>query len=186
MLALPRTQSEAISFLQSHNIFPPKLVCEGGHDVLLGTNSARPRWRCHPCGKERSMRSGTWLEGTKLPLRTIIAFFYGWSQEYTSLAWCEKELKMSGSTAKAWNASMRDLCLADLLRRPKRKIGGPGMVVEIDESVFSKRKNHAGRVLPQQWVFGGICRETKDCFILKVPNRSAPTPDPPPSYRRQH
>jgi len=38
--------------------------------------------------------------------------------------------------------------------------------------MFSRLKNQVGRVLPQQWVFGGLCRETGDCFLIPVPNRS--------------
>jgi transposase-like protein len=54
-------------------------------------------------------------------------------------------------------------------------IGGPNTTVEIDESLFTRRKNCVGRVLPQQCVFGGICRQTGECFMFTVPGRMAAT-----------
>ena len=81
---------------------------------------------------------------------------------------------MNKNTVVDWNNYLREVCAADLLRNPI-VIGGPNTTVEIDEILFCRCKNHQGRVLPQQWVFGGISREMRECFMYAVPNRSATT-----------
>ena len=70
---------------------------------------------------------------------------------------------------------MRDACFFDVQDEEKRKIGGQGKIVEIDESMFTKRKNHCGRVFPQQWVVGGVCRGTKEMFVECVDDRASET-----------
>ena len=78
------------------------------------------------------------------------------------------------NTVVDWNNFLREICAADLLANPIA-IGGPNTTVEVDESLFTRRKNHQGRQLPPQWVFGGICRETRECFMYTVLDRRAAT-----------
>jgi hypothetical protein len=48
-------------------------------------------------------------------------------------------------------------------------------VVEINESKFFHRKYHRGQWRAGHWVFGGIERYTKKCFLVEVPDRTAET-----------
>ncbi len=48
-------------------------------------------------------------------------------------------------------------------------------VVEIDESLFLKRKYNRGRLTNGQWYIGGIESGTKKTFIVPVSNRNAQT-----------
>ena len=95
--------------------------------------------------------------------------------DYTSIKFARKELEISSNeTTVDWNNYMREICAMSILNNPV-KIGGEGVVVEIDESLFSKRKSNKGRVFKEQWVFGGVERESDKCFLYTVENRSAET-----------
>ena len=170
-------KQRSILFLQQRGLLHNPRVCQNcGQAMYLQLRDKGDRWRCtrNRCKTEFGLRKGTWLENSSLPLRKVILFLYAWSREMTSIRYCEHDLGVSAKTTIDWNNMVREVCAMDLLANPV-VIGGPGRTVEVDESLFSRRKNHQGRQLPEQWVFGGIDRLTRECFLFTVPDRSGPT-----------
>ena len=184
------SEQERMNFLQLSNLVPDKASsvqflqqqglhqvrrCQTGHNMVLQLRNNGDRWRCRirGCRCEIGLRKDTWFEGSRVPFRQIILFIYSWSREYGSGNCIEHEIGLNKGTTVDFNMYLREICAMDLLANPIL-IGGPNTVVEVDESLFSRRKNQQGRVLPQ-WVFGGICRQTGECFMYTVPDRSAAT-----------
>ncbi|GFR59291.1 hypothetical protein ElyMa_000051700 [Elysia marginata] len=51
-------------------------------------------------------------------------------------------------------------------------------VVEIDKSLFFRRKYERGNIRPAHWVFGANKRDSGNCFMVEVPNRNRATLEP--------
>jgi len=58
-----------------------------------------------------------------------------------------------------------------------KKIGGPGLFVEVDEAHLFRRKYNRGHKIKGEsvWLLGGLCRNTKERFVVRVPNRKKVT-----------
>ena len=63
----------------------------------------------------------------------------------------------------------REVCVF-WLEKCSQVLGGPGVVVEIDEAKFGRRKYNRGCVIDGTWVFGGFERGSKNCFLVRVVN----------------
>ncbi|GBL74686.1 hypothetical protein AVEN_243572-1 [Araneus ventricosus] len=62
-----------------------------------------------------------------------------------------------------------------LVNDSKDKLGGVGVVVEIDKSKFGKRMYNRGKRVDGKWVFGGIERGSKNSFFCVVEDRTSET-----------
>ncbi|GBL96268.1 hypothetical protein AVEN_118797-1 [Araneus ventricosus] len=147
-----------------------QMVLRPRRDISDGFN-----WVCRVRGQnahhvKRSVRGGSWFERSNLPIPTILQFVIYWCVEMKSKFICE-ELNIGTATATDWASFCREVC-QDILIWRSGKIGGPGIVVEIDESKFGKRKYNRGKRVVGRWVFGGVERGSNNCFFAVVENRT--------------
>jgi hypothetical protein len=77
-----------------------------------------------------------------------------------------KEARISRLSANKWYLKLRHV-FYEIMRLVKpKKIGGSGMIVQVDESKFSKRNYRVGRLVKSVWVIGGIY-EKRETFLWK-------------------
>ena len=77
----------------------------------------------------------------------------------------------SSNTINKFNEIFRHMICDQMLLDGNNKIGGAGKTVEVDESLFGKRKYNRGSCKGRgKWILGGVCRETKDIFMVKCDN----------------
>ncbi|KAL7631685.1 UNVERIFIED_CONTAM: hypothetical protein RMT77_018009 [Armadillidium vulgare] len=135
---------DAVYFLQKFKIIPQTQLCTNNHEMQVKFLDNRPVWYCSifPCKTIKlSVRKGNWLEHSKRKLCDIILFIFLWSWELTSIDFCKNELGFSNHTTIVYNNHLREVCAFSLLSEDT-SIGGEGLTVEVDETYFSKRKNH--------------------------------------------
>ena len=89
------------------------------------------------------------MEKSRLGFADILWFIYGWALELATVKYCRRECGMDGKTFVQWCQKMRTMCQDALLKQTTAPIGGWLKIVEIDESLFSKRKANKGRQLPE-------------------------------------
>ena len=64
-------------------------------------------------------------------------FIYCWIEELTSAEFCKYELRINKNTVVDWNNHMLEFCAANLVANT---------TVEVDESLFNRRKFVGGHV----------------------------------------
>ena len=141
-------------------------------------------WQCiyGHCPKRlttRTIRAGSFFEKSRVPLSKWLYILYLWSQDTMGKKAAENT-KISEKTIVQMYQYIRDVCTTKLLNTAA-ELGGPGVVVQIDESLFNhKPKYQRGRragIHKEKWVFGIADTSHKPAitYIEAVEKRDAAT-----------
>ena len=180
------TEEVAIEYLVENGalIVPDvcRVISQGG-DICGGSlcdtgKQKGQHFQCNKrtCRKRVSIFSNTFFEGSKLLVGQIleISYLYCIGASFSAI---RQFTHSDHATVTAWSRYLRQAITYDLVHDPLHtKIGGPGVVVELDESKFGKRKYNRGHAVEGVWVVGGVERTPeRRMFAVSVADRSAPT-----------
>ena len=111
-------------------------------------------WECgkqvngkrHRC--ERSIGEESWFEKANLTIEEVLKFTYWWCKDLNQRQ-VKQQLQLGSHTAVGWDMFCQEVCEVALFDGRER-IGGPGKLVQIDESKIGRRKYHRGHVVGGQ------------------------------------
>ncbi|XP_037780346.1 uncharacterized protein LOC119576777 [Penaeus monodon] len=126
-------------------------------------------------GRSCVMSTRTRKHLSKLDFETNLKFVNLYVREAFSYESARSDFQFPNKTICDWASFCREVLISWCLDNESDQIGGPGEIVEIDESKFGKRKYNVGRLIEGQWVFGGVCRKSRKFFFVPVQTRDSLT-----------
>lgn len=182
------TSLDSISMLQYSaelGIIRNTFICEKCEASMFLTANKRVIdkffWFCNRCKNGKSIRNASFFEGLKKPLFFYFKFFYCWAKE-DFLGDISYELEVNKNTAGHLAFLLRER-IEEYIFSEQVQLGGineegESIIVEIDESVFFRRKFNRGRFREHIWVLGLLERGSKKVVLIPIPDRSASTLHP--------
>ena len=172
------TEIEAIKWLVDCGVFHRSVKCPScSNDMVLILNDRKKVFRCAKasCGhRELSYRFGSVFCGSRLKIRKILRVARCW---LLGVAHGSAVIStgLNAETVRTWYSAFRELVSTELRGREDR-IGGPGIIVEVDETLLGRRKYNVGHHVEGAWTMVGIERTTqRRAFCRVVERRDAQT-----------
>lgn len=137
------------------------------HRVLrtLRLNRGSYFWRCRQCHDVITVTAGSIFEGGKLPFGKVLMLAYSFSkasyydEARSACIFDRSDLPLADLTIARWFELFRDCIISaarDLASNLPSRIGGPGIIVQVDEALIGRRKYNRGRAMEGTWVVGMI------------------------------
>jgi len=138
-----------VQALRSRGLLSTSMQCESCGNQMAERNKQtgdKTMFVCNrrTCRKARSIRHGSFFEKSKLSLCDAVLFLHLWSRGYSEKLMAD-DFPFSRPTIIDWSRYCRDLCMYHY-ESSSQVIGGPGCVVEINETLAVRRKHNRGRM----------------------------------------
>lgn len=165
----------AKSYLLSRRVFYESLECPTCGSLMSRVVN---RWafRCmaRTCDIQRSLSSHTFFSGTALRPNQILLLARLWLSKISVSSAISLTGHSPNTVVKFWG-HFRKL-VASTLEESDVLIGGPDVIVEVDESKLGKRKYNRGHHVDGVWVVVGVERTAaRRVFVVPVQSRDGGT-----------
>ena len=168
-----RDDRAAIAWCHQYGLLANNYICQNCNvdcrEGLYGRAVDGIVWCCPNCRGSSSIRKGSFMEGSRLKIWQILGLTYLWATSAgrsrgLSVEQTMKELDVDGKqTITDWSQYCRDVAVEFFLGNPER-LGGQGRIVEIDESLFARRKYHRGHLVAEQWIMVAMMSQQSVAF----------------------
>lgn len=143
---LNSSSEEIINTMKARNMIATQRVCSGTAKKTHPPKdmSFKKRvdtddgfcWRCNRCGTRKSIRAGSFFEQCRAPLAILFKLIIHWvvQTKYTAIG------SFLGTTRQSigeFYQRIRFVVITEFIKSDL-KLGGTGVIVEIDESLFAK------------------------------------------------
>lgn len=173
-----------MSFAVERGLLPLEKTCTR-HGVTMKLD-AENMFRCGGCRREGrqnakvSRNDGTWFEQVRLDYVSVFSLMYSYArrESYQQAILEARDMGVEGSkmvsenTVCDWYQYCRETTVSQQVKIEDHvgQIGGEGIVVQIDESKFGKRKYNKGRRVEGHWVLGMIADGSEDLRLELCPD----------------
>lgn len=165
-------EENCIQFLYNNEILlhKPNCICGGP----FTRRAKKHHCNRYACKKSLSIFSGTFFARNRIKCNEVMHLAYLWLTNCSS----ETIIQHTGHTAETVSAYKRHFrqLVGDTLETDDMIIGGEGIVVQIDETKFGKRKYHRGHRVDGAWAIVGVeLTAERNVFTEVVEDRSEQT-----------
>ena len=163
-----------LEFLYEKEIIIRPEVCSLCNAVLKRITETRFKCTKWTCRTHVSSLKNSILQNSLLPANKLLEFFYYFLSKcsFTTI-----QLITGHSSRTISNLLLRTQnIIARNITEMDTQIGGPGIVVQLDESKFGTRKYNRGHSVEGVWLFGGVEEtESRKFFAVNVLKRDSET-----------